>query len=47
MLLFGVILIAAIAAGSFLEADNKEKVMNEFCNAECKQNIHKKYDFCC
>lgn len=47
MLLIGVMLITAIVAVGFLEGESKEKVMNEFCNAECRQNILKKYNFCC
>ena len=30
-----------------LDSNNKEKVMDEFCRLECKQNIKSKYKFCC
>lgn len=47
MLLIGILLTAAIAGMSYFGSDTREKVMNEFCNIECKQNIQSKYKFCC
>ena len=47
MLLIGVLLIAAIAAMSTLSSDNREKVINDFCKVECKNDVQRKYKFCC
>jgi galactitol-specific phosphotransferase system IIC component len=47
MLFIGIIGVVIIGALSLLGGDSKEKVMNDFCNLECKQNIQKKYTFCC
>lgn len=47
MLLIGVLLVAAITAMGLLFGDNSEKVMSDFCKAECKQDIRRKYKFCC
>lgn len=47
VLLFIILFIVAIAIMELLSTDNREKVMNDFCNMECKQSIKKKYKFCC
>ena len=46
MLLFIGILFF-IAAICLLGGDTKEKVMDEYCNLECKKYIHKIHQFCC
>ena len=43
MIIIGVFLIAAIAVISMLSGDNREKVMNDYCTVECKQNILRKH----
>lgn len=47
MLLMGLLIIAGIAVMGMLSSDNREKVMDDFCKVECKQNIRGKYKFCC
>jgi len=47
MLFIGVLLIADIAVMSLLDRNNGEKVMNDYCKLECKQNIQNKHKFCC
>ncbi|AFQ44895.1 hypothetical protein Desmer_3008 [Desulfosporosinus meridiei DSM 13257] len=47
ILLFIILFIAASAIMELLGTDKREKVMNDFCNMECKQSIKKKYKFCC
>lgn len=47
MLVIGILLIAVISIVSLLSIDNTEKVMTDFCRVECKQNIQRKYKFCC
>lgn len=46
-MLFIVLFIAAIAIMSLMGSDNREKVLSDFYKFECKQNIQRKYKFCC
>lgn len=46
MLLIGLSIVVIAVLG--LEYSNDtEKVMNDFCSLEFKQNIRGKYNFCC
>ncbi len=47
MILIGFLLVAAIAESALLTGDRKAKVMKEYCELECKQDIVKKHKFCC
>lgn len=41
------ILFVALIAWCKLNSDNRDKVMDAFCNVECKKDLKNKYKPCC
>jgi hypothetical protein len=45
-----ILLLVLVGTGILLglvDGHGEERVMREFCELECKQNIKGKYQFCC